>query len=459
MANNPPFPLPPFMENLRNMRERELEQAARNPLLAQALETEKREGHRLAIIARTIALTVVMGLLVFVNPRWNVLFYEFILLGFIALGWLQLRMATVGRSGIELFLIALDLAMLTLVIILPNPFLDEVIPTVFTYRFDGFVFFFVILSVGTLAYSWRTVWTMGTMIFMFWLVGLAAMNLFGTTIPELSAAAAKAFAGHEIVAVELDPNSAQSVYRIQEAVVALMVAAILGLKGYRSNQLLIRQSEIAAERQNLSRYFPSSMVDVLAASNRDLGAVRSQDVGVLFTDIVGFTQFAEDHTPEEVMEFLRDYHAIVERAIFQNKGTLDKYLGDGVMATFGTPDPTPEDAANSLRAAQQIIEDVDAFNAERSAHGKPSLKVSIGVHFGPVILGDIGPARRLEFAVLGDTVNVASRLEATTRELDCQCVVSDSVVQKAGNGSQDTFKLHKGQRLRGRQNPIDIWVV
>jgi adenylate cyclase len=369
MANNPPFPLPPFMENLRNMREREAEQAARNPLLAQALETEKREGHRLAVIARTIALTIVMGLLVFVNPRWNVLFYEVILLGFIALGWLQLRMATVGQSRIELFLIALDLGLLTLVLILPIPFLDETIPSVFTYRFDGFIFFFVILSVGTLAYSWRTVWTMGTMIFMFWLVGLAAMSWFGHTIPELTAAAASAFAGHEIVALELDPNSAQPAYRVQEAVVALMVAAILGLKGYRSNRLLIRQAEVAAERQNLSRYFPSSMVDELAASDRDLGAVRSQDVGVLFTDIVGFTEFAETHTPEEVMDFLRDYHAIVEKAIFQNEGTLDKYLGDGVMATFGTPDPKPEDAANSLRAAQQIIEEVGAFNTQRAGEG------------------------------------------------------------------------------------------
>ncbi len=459
MASNPPFPLPPFIENLRNMRERELEQAARNPLLAQALETEKREGHRLAVIARTIALMLVMVLLVFVNPRWNVLFYEATLLFFIGLGWLQLRMATVGRSGIELFLIVLDLFLLTVVLIMPSPFLDETIPTAFTYRFDNFIYFFVLLSVGTLAYSWRTVWSMGTLIAVLWLGGLAIISWFGTTIPELSAAAANAFAGYDIVSYELDPNTTQPAIRVQEAVVVMIVAAILGLKGYRSNQLLIRQAEIATERANLSRYFPASMVDVLAASDRDLGAVRSQDVGVLFTDIVGFTQFAEDHTPEEVMEFLRDYHAIVERAIFQNKGTLDKYLGDGVMATFGTPDPTPEDAANSLRAAQQIIEDVDAFNAERSAQGKPSLKVSIGVHFGPVILGDIGPARRLEFAVLGDTVNVASRLEATTRELDCQCVVSDSVVQKAGNGSQDTFKLHKGQRLRGRQNPIDIWVV
>ncbi len=354
---------------------------------------------------------------------------------------------------------------ITLLFTIPNPFLNEDIPTAMNYRFDNFIYFFIILAVGTLAYSWRTVWAIGTWVALLWLTSFVGVIWFGHEVPQLSEAAATAFAGHSIVSYELDPNSVQPNVRIQEMVVFVLVAGILAVKGWRSNQLLMRQANIATERANLSRYFPSSLVDVLASTEHDIGAVRSQDVAVLFTDIVGFTQYAEQHSPEEVMSLLRDYHALVERAIFTNQGTLDKYLRDGVMATFGTPETKPEDAANALNAALQLINETKAFNENRNKEGLPSVEVSIGVHFGPVILGDIGPSRRLEFAVVGDTVNVASRLEASTRELGCQCVVSEDVMRMAHSTSpknqppKNGFTAREAIKLRGRSTPIDIWTV
>ncbi len=147
------------------MRKLEQEQAKPNPFLAQALEKEKHDGHRIAAIARTIALGAIAILLPFLNPHFNVLFYEVILVFFIALGWLQYRMSSVGLSGIELVLIFVDLALLTLLFIVPNPFIEEKIPTVLLYRLDNFIYFFVFLAVATLAYSWRTVWAIGTWLF------------------------------------------------------------------------------------------------------------------------------------------------------------------------------------------------------------------------------------------------------------------------------------------------------
>ncbi|MET1413333.1 adenylate/guanylate cyclase domain-containing protein [Roseibium sp. HPY-6] len=457
----PPFR---FLERLRQMQEDERQQAISNPFLAQALEKEKMEGHRLAIIARTIALGLVGLLLPFLNFSLNVLYYEAMLLLFIGLGWLQLRMASVGYSKSELALIFIDVSLLTVLFITPNPFFDQDIPTAFMYRFDNFIYFFIFLAVGTLAYSWRTVWAMGTWVAVLWLIGFAVVSLFGHTIPELTQAASNAFQGHPLVDEELDPNSTRPGVRVQEIVVFLIVAGILAVKGWRSNQLLMRQANIAAERANLSRYFPSSLVDVLASTDRDIGAVRTQDVAVLFTDIVGFTKYAEQHSPEDVMDLLRHYHAFVERSIFQNGGTLDKYLGDGVMATFGTPETGPGDAANALKAATQLIEETDRFNQAREAEGLAPINVSIGVHFGPVILGDIGPSRRLEFAVVGDTVNVASRLEASTRELGCKCVVSEALMQRAKQSEAEDnppgkFMPRDPIKLRGRQNEIDVWTV
>lgn len=459
------LPPPAFVMRFRKLREMEELEAVSNPFLAKALEDEKHQGHRFAVIARTIALGLVAILLPFLNMRLSVLFYEAMLLAFIALGWLQYRVASVGRSRLELALILLDLTLLTILFILPNPFLHEEIPTALSYRFDNFIYFFIILAVATLAYSWRTVWAIGTWVALLWLLGFVGVTLFGHEIPELSEAAAVAFAGHEIVASELDPNSIQPAVRVQEMVVFMIVAGILALKGWRSNQLLLRQANIATERANLSRYFPSSLVDVLASTEHDIGAVRTQDVAVLFTDIVGFTEFAERHSPQEVMDLLRHYHAFVERAIFQNGGTLDKYLGDGVMATFGTPQTKPDDAANALKAALQLIEEAKVFNKDREAKGIAPVQVSIGVHYGPVILGDIGPSRRLEFAVVGDTVNVASRLEASTRELGCQCVVSEDLMRRAespdaaAHPQQQEFMARPAITLRGRKTPIDIWTA
>jgi adenylate cyclase len=156
-----------------------------------------------------------------------------------------------------------------------------------------------------------------------------------------------------------------------------------------------------------------------------------------------------------VVADLRRYYAVIERAVFDHGGTLDKYLGDGVMATFGTPVPEAGDAANALRAARAIVTGVDALNL--------GMQVSVGVHFGRATCGDVGPARRLEFAVLGDTVNVASRLEATSRDLGARIVVSYAALARARADGVDAATLQgmtalHEVTLRGRRTPIDIWV-
>ncbi len=463
MALEPPPPVRPYVNRFRQMREEEQELARKNPFLAQALETEKHEGHRLAVWARTIAMGIIALVLPILNPHPSVFIYIGVALLFIALGWLQLRFAKVGQSKAELALIFLDLVLMTLVSVLPNPFLSENVPNAYVYRFETFQYFFIILALGTLAYSWRTVWSIGVEVAFLWILAVIGVAVFGRTAPELTQAVALALPGFPIMTSELDPNSLRWPLRVQELVVFLIVAGILAVKGWRSNQLLIRQALIAEERANLSRYFPASMVDSLASTNHDIGAVRSQEIAVLFSDIVGFTKIAETETPERVMTLLRDYHKVVEKALFENGGTLDKYLGDGVMATFGTPQPGPKDALNALNAARHILEEIERLSARRKSNGEPTFEVSVGIHFGPVVMGDIGPDRRLEFAVVGDTVNVASRLEAATRELKCSIALSDDLVDRIrttiddADGISSTFKLRKGVKLKGRSTPVDIW--
>lgn len=195
-----------FFTQFREMRRLEEQQAKSNQFLAQALEREKKEGHRLAVIVRTVALGMVCILLPFLNPRLNVLYYEVAIVMFIGLGWLQLKLSSVGYSKAELLLIFVDLGLLTLLFAVPNPFLGEEIPTAMTYRFDSFIYFFIILAVGTLAYSWRTVWAMGTWVALLWMIGFLSVSWFGHEIPELSEAAAIAFENHSIVSVQPETN-------------------------------------------------------------------------------------------------------------------------------------------------------------------------------------------------------------------------------------------------------------
>lgn len=454
-----------FIKNMRNTRQLEMEQARQNPFLAQALEREKFEGHQLAIFVRTITLGFLAILVPILAPDLYVLVYVVVILLFILIGWLQLRAARVGASRVELLLIFADLALLTAAFTVPNPFQPEVVPAAFAYRYDNFIFFFLFLAFATLAYSWRTVWAMGFWIAAFWIIGLIGVYFLGHTMPALTEASNTLYADNPLLRWALDPNGLQLGERIEEVVVIIMVGIILGLKGARSNRLLMEQANIAAERANLSRYFPSSLVDTLASTRHDIGAVRNQEVAVLFTDIVGFTQFAERTTPEGVMDLLRSYHSLVEAAVFQNGGTLDKYLGDGAMATFGTPEAGPDDAPNALNAARQILTETESLNAQRASDGLEPVQVSVGLHFGTVTLGDVGSARRLEFTVIGDTVNVASRLEAMSRELDCKCVVSDELMKRATGDAPETggringFEPKQGVQLRGRQNAIDVWTA
>ena len=151
----------------------------------------------------------------------------------------------------------------------------------------------------------------------------------------------------------------------------------------------------------------------------------------------------------------------METAVFANGGTLDKYLGDGLMATFGTPVAGEADALNALKAAQAMTRSMADYNAARAKAGEEPLKIGLGLHYGPCVLGDIGGGARLEFAVIGDTVNVASRVEAKTRELGVEIAMTEEMaaaVREKANGSAplDGFDRFEGQEIRGLRERVTL---
>jgi adenylate cyclase len=222
----------------------------------------------------------------------------------------------------------------------------------------------------------------------------------------------------------------------------------------------------AAERarSNLSRYFSPNIVEMLAAQDEPLGAVRRQTVAVLFVDIVGFTRMAEAMPPEAVVTMLRQFHERMTAQIFACGGTVEKYIGDEIFAVFGVPTASANDAANALICADRMLEALDRWNVERTRDGEAPLAIGIGLNYGPAVLGDVGSEHSMSFTVIGDTVNTASRLQGLTRTLKTPLVVGGPLVDAIRAGSSETpaalasqLQDQGEQALRGRAGAVRVW--
>lgn len=443
------------------LNEPEVENGPESQYVLAALENHKRQGLELAVKARWIAMVIFSIFVVLAHPRIEVLYYIAIMALLCVNGWFIRRVGRVGRSRMELFLIFVDLLLMTVGMVAPNPISPDAIPLAMQYRFDNFIYFFMILAAGTMAYSWRTVIAIGVWTFAMWLLAFAMAWWFSTPTPGLSEAAAAAFGADSDLFEFLDPNSFMLQLRLQEVIVFLIVAITLGVAARRSNQLLLDNAGLERERANLSRYFSPNVVEQLSQNDEPLKQVRIENVAVLFIDIVGFTRIAAGRDPHEVIALLRGFHGRMEHEVFRHNGTLDKYLGDGLMATFGTPTVGERDASDALDCARAMQDSLAKWNRERRRLGEPEIKAGIGIHYGETLLGDIG-ANRLEYAVIGTTVNVAARLEEMTRGLKAGIVMSDDLHLQAlqempGSTLTHGFTCHPDQEVRGLDAPMTVW--
>ena len=217
-------------------------------------------------------------------------------------------------------------------------------------------------------------------------------------------------------------------------------------------------------RANLARYFSPKLAETLAAKDQPLGAVRRQNLAILFADIVGFTRLSETLEPEQVMEILRELHSWIEAVIFKWDGSIESYTGDSTLAIFGFPEVGEKDASNALACAYELVTTIQRWNLERAEKGMLPIRIGIGLNYGPVVLGDVGAKEYVEFTVIGDTVNIASRLQQATRFLHCDLVVSEKVVNsiKEENEGENTRYLlerlesHGVIDIRGRTQGVEI---
>lgn len=255
-----------------------------------------------------------------------------------------------------------------------------------------------------------------------------------------------------LYADRLDPFAAFKPDHL-ELISAVAAQTAVAVETIKAHEQLARE-EVA--RANYGRFMPEYVVKQLLEDpdSFKLGGAN-QTITVLFADIRGFTAFSEHENPEKVVGLLNQYFTAMSEIIFDHGGTLDKYIGDGLMALFGAPTATPDDAANALKAAVAMQKRIVTLNDELVAQGFAMVSVGMGLHTGEATIGYIGSERRSEYTAIGDTVNLASRLESNTA--GGQILISEATGRAAG----DIFPLAKRDSLtvKNRVQPVDVFEV
>lgn len=238
-----------------------------------------------------------------------------------------------------------------------------------------------------------------------------------------------------------------------------LVLSYLGVLGLR---LTGEERERARLRQIFGRYVAEEVVEKMLAAGKqpDLGG-EALPVTVLFADIRNFTPMSETLSPHEVVEMLNNYFSRVCEPILEQGGTVDKFIGDAVMAVFGSPAPHPDHARRAVRAALAMAGKAQEFRtwmAQRfPGRGLLDFHIGIGLHTGEAVVGNIGSPKRFEFTAIGDTVNTASRLEGVTKELGWIIVASAATITAAGPGVVTGGR--KELQVKGRQEPVAVLEV
>ncbi len=253
-----------------------------------------------------------------------------------------------------------------------------------------------------------------------------------------------------------DGNAINSAMFQQNLVIAILMAACLYSLTLFYRWALKSSVELEKSKENYRRYFSPAIGDEIENGDLIIGQDGSSvtDVAVLFTDIVGFTKLSERMDPQDVLDLLSEYQTLMVDAIFQHKGTVDKFIGDAVMANFGTPRSHGNDAQNAFDCGVLMNHKLAEWNKVRVEEGLSEIQHRIGIHYGKCVVGNMGSEQRLEFAVIGDAVNVASRICDACKNFDTNFLVSADVANRITHDvpSEDAPNV----RMRGREGKIDL---
>jgi adenylate cyclase len=265
--------------------------------------------------------------------------------------------------------------------------------------------------------------------------------------------------------VEYMTSNTLLIHAEADKIIAIALTTIvLAVAIARARHLLERAVAEGAAASDLSRFFDPGVASQIrsAVSAVKAGEGELRDATILTVDLRGFTRLSTELAPDDVMKLLQDYQGRICPLIVGNGGSIDKFLGDGILASFGAVAPSPTAAADALRAADKVIEAADRWSAERRDKGLAPLSIGLAVAAGQVVFGAVGDGERLEFTVIGDAVNFASKLEKHNKDEKTRALTDGHTYALAGAQgyiSQIAREQRTGRQVAGVAEPVDIVVL
>jgi len=230
------------------------------------------------------------------------------------------------------------------------------------------------------------------------------------------------------------------------------------MKQYALSEAIAKHKE-EKTRNIFEKYVPPEVLDEVLGNPEKMLVGRSDVLAILFSDIRQFTTISEKMAPDDVVTELNRYFKVMVDIIDKHKGVVDKYIGDAIMAYFGAPKKHDDDAFQSVMAGLDMIEALDGFNAEQRRQGKPPFSIGVGIHYGVVTIGNMGTDKKMDYTVIGDTVNLASRLEGLTKKYLEPLVISESAARHRTFAGKLACRQLDTVRVKGKENRIRIYTT
>ena len=423
--------------------------------MAQVFQEEELYGLKLAAAMRTLVIGAPGAfVVVFANPA-NMLYWTVAAVFSIFLAWLHFYVRTrwSKQRGLSYVFVALDFISVCVFAMRPEFLAVNEIPIQATDKFSVQSIILALIAMYGLTGRPNLVIWAGAAAALSWGASMAYL----LSLPDTLSNSDRAWAG---IAIMLDPHYIGLGRSLIEMVIFMMLAGTIAVIVIRLRGLVAKRAIVERERTNLSRYLPRDLADTLAERDNPLDAPKVHRVVVSFVDMVGFTSRAEALAPGETIELLRDFHGVLSDCAFEHRGTLEKFLGDGIMVTFGRVEPDPGDATAALSCAIDMVERIDRWTKERG--DAPPIQIGIGLHVGEVVIGNIGTKSRLEPAILGDVVNTASRIQSLTRKFGYPLLFSDDLLRAAEAAGDGQAHLSRAeplgpQPIRGRGGQLNLY--
>ncbi len=228
------------------------------------------------------------------------------------------------------------------------------------------------------------------------------------------------------------------------------------IKQYAFEAVVAQKKEMKI-RNIFQKYVPQELIDRFFVNPDAMLVGENREIAVLFSDIRSFTTISERMSPDDLVNSLNRYFSVMVDIIMNRNGVVDKYIGDAIMAIFGAPVRHDDDPLQSVRAGMEMVDAVKVFNQEQLRTGKPEFRIGVGIAYGEVTVGNIGTERKMDYTVIGDMVNLASRLEGLTKLYRQDLIISESLYEEVKN--EIPCRLIDAVAVKGKHQSVRIYTA